>query len=153
MVVHFIDTSVLCNLVPVPGRDSNRIEVREELQSFLDASDVLILPVTAVIETGNFIANLSDGRLRRQTAERLAAQLRLAVKGQAPYIFHDFTWDQSFVNRFLDGAGSGQSFVEQATNEIGAGDLLILTEIDHYKRRARLPVHLWTRDTALMSYG
>jgi hypothetical protein len=153
MAVHFIDTSVLCNLIPVPGRDNDRSEVLRELQGFVAARDVLVLPVTAVIETGNFIAQVEDGQLRRRAATLLDAQLRLASQGQAPYIFHDFAWSPAFVGDFLDGAGTGQTLVQHAMAGLGAGDLLILAEMDAYRRRARLPVRLWTRDSQLAAYG
>lgn len=104
MAVHFIDTSVLCNMVPVPGRDSDRDVVIEDLQAKVAARDVLILPVSAVVETGNFIAQVAEGQLRRSAAVKLEALLRLAANGQAPYVFHDFSWSPGFVQRgFLNG--------------------------------------------------
>ena len=153
MSVFFIDTSVLCNIIPVPGRDSDRGAVIEELQQRTAARDVLILPVTAVIETGNFIAHIPDGHQRREAALRLAAHLQLAANGQAPYIFHDFSWDPEFVQRLIEGANTGQNFVEHAVGGLGAGDLLILAEIDAYRARTRLEVHLWTRDHQLASFA
>lgn len=153
MVVRFIDTTILCNLIPVPGRDSDRAEVLAELQTFVSARDVLILPVTAVIEAGNFIAQVDDGRLRRSAATSLDAQLRLAVQGQTPYTFHDFAWSAGFVERFLEGAGTGQTFIEHATASLGAGDLLILTELEAYRQRTRLDVRIWTRDAQLSAHA
>lgn len=151
MAVHFIDTSVLCNMVPVPGRDSDRDVVIEDLQAKVAARDVLILPVSAVVETGNFIAQVAEGQLRRSAAVKLEALLRLAANGQAPYVFHDFSWSPGFVQRFLDGAGTGQDFVGHAVSGLGAGDLLILAEMDAYRARTRLDVRLWTRDHQLAS--
>lgn len=151
MAVYFIDTSVLCNMVPVPGRDNDRAAVIEELQQKVAARDVLILPVAAVVETGNFIAQVSDGRQRRTSAINLSAQLQLAANGQAPYIFHDFSWNPAFVQRLIEGAGTGSDFVEHAVAGLGAGDLLILAEIDAYRARTGLTVHLWTRDQQLAS--
>lgn len=153
MAVHFIDTSVLCNLIPVPGRDSDRTGVLSELEAFIAAKDVLILPVTAVVEAGNFIAQLENGQLRRTAATMLDAQLRLAAQGQAPFIFHDFAWNPRFVLGFLDGAGTGQTLIEHAMSRLGAGDLLILAEMDAYRQRARIPVDLWTRDHQLGAYS
>lgn len=138
-------------MVPVPGRDSDRVAVLDELQKRMAARDVLILPVTSVIKTGNFIAQVPDGQLRRSAAVNLAAQLQLAANGQAPYIFHDFSWDPDFVRRLLGGAATGQDFVEHAVSGLGAGDLLILAEIDAYRARTRLEVRIWTRDHQLAS--
>lgn len=152
MRVHFLDTTILCNLVPVPGRDDQRRHVLEELRGFIDQNDVLILPITAVVETGNFVAQL-PGEQRRAAASSLASLLRLAVEGRAPFVFHDFGWDRTFVARFLAGGDTGQEFVELATAGLGSGDALILTEIATYRQRSRLPVHLWTHDRQLGSYG
>jgi hypothetical protein len=41
---------------------------------------VLILPVTALIETGNFIAHIPDGNARRKTAQTFEELLRLVIK-------------------------------------------------------------------------
>ncbi|MEU4536422.1 hypothetical protein AB0G15_16305 [Streptosporangium sp. NPDC023825] len=61
--------------------------LRDEKRSF-----DLILPVTAVIETGNHIAQLSDGRLRRQPADKLSDLLGLVITGQAPWVLHTVEW-------------------------------------------------------------
>ncbi|PWJ47270.1 hypothetical protein SAMN06264364_1391 [Quadrisphaera granulorum] len=123
-----MDTSVLCNLVPVPGRCQQEASAREEFQRHYTAGDELVLPVTAVVETGNFIAQLDDGGSRRRAAAALEEWLGAAVSQTPPFSLHDFSWDASTVQRFLEGAGTGERWVGLATRGIGAGDLLILTE-------------------------
>ena len=69
--VVFVDTSVLCNLLPVPGFDQNAGEVREQMSARLKHDESLfILLITTVIETGNHIAQIKNGDARRRTAER-----------------------------------------------------------------------------------
>ncbi len=151
--VTFIDTSVLCNLVPVPGRDQHAGEVRSEMSGRLAAGERFILPITAVIETGNFIAQISDGRVRRQTAEKLSGILRLICEGKAPWVLHDVAWDRDFLNHLLDGADTSASYVEHAANQVGAGDLCIINERYHYQQRSRIRAQIWTFDTGLAAYG
>ncbi|WP_219469712.1 hypothetical protein [Nonomuraea rhizosphaerae] len=81
--VEFVDTSIQCNLLDIPGKNQNRAAVLQELKA--DKRECrLILPVTTVIETGNHIAQLRDGRLRREYAEKLTALLELVIEGKAP---------------------------------------------------------------------
>lgn len=151
--VSFIDTSVLCNLVPVPGRDQEADEVKREMTERLDQRERFILPITAVIETGNFIAQLSDGRVRRQTAERLDQILRLICEGRAPWVLHDVAWDKSFLNQMLEGADTMMKYVEHAASQVGAGDLCIINERLHYQQRSQIRATIWTLDEALRSYS
>ena len=66
-----VDTSVLLNVLDVPGRNQQRESVLDELGAFIEAEDLLFIPMAAIIETGNHIAHMDgDGRLRRQAAER-----------------------------------------------------------------------------------
>ncbi|MFJ8843469.1 hypothetical protein ACIRFF_11250 [Streptomyces cyaneofuscatus] len=69
--VEFVDTSILCNLLAVPGKCQDREQVIDELKRKRERRETdLLLPVTAIIETGNHIAQVSDGRARRSYAWR-----------------------------------------------------------------------------------
>jgi hypothetical protein len=61
--VEFVDTSVLLNILDVPGKNQDRQHVVEELREKTARGVQLIIPVSAVIETGNHITNLPDGPL------------------------------------------------------------------------------------------
>jgi hypothetical protein len=69
---------VLCNLLAIPERDQDRGRVLADLAR-LETSVVLLLPITAVIETGNHVAQIKDGRVRRDCAERFAELVGLVV--------------------------------------------------------------------------
>lgn len=71
MTICIVDTSVLCNILPVPGMDQQRNQVMRDLERYLRDDAHLLLPVAVVLETGRHIAHLSDGSERRITAERL----------------------------------------------------------------------------------
>ncbi|MDV2981600.1 UNVERIFIED_CONTAM: hypothetical protein Q9R71_30945 [Actinomycetes bacterium ARC8] len=151
--VSFIDTSILCNLVPVPGRDQKALEVKQELTERLGRGERFILPITSVIETGNFIAQLANGWERRETAERLDAILRLISEGKAPWVLNDVAWDKSFLKQLLDGADTETNYVEHAVCQLGVGDLCIITERFQYWKRSQIRATIWTLDEQLSSYS
>ncbi len=149
----FIDTSVLCNLVPVPGKDQNQEIVREELKIRIERGEQFILPITAVVETGNFIAQLNNGGLRRIAAQKLEAILRSICDGRSPWVLHDVPWDRNFLETLLEGADTGVDYVSHAQNQLGAGDLCVLAERHLYHLRSRVPATIWSLDAALNAYS
>lgn len=82
--VVFIDTSILCNLIPVPGKNQHQAQVQKEMKERLAQGAEFTLPITAVIETGNFVAQLADGHERLTTANQLEKILRFICEGKAP---------------------------------------------------------------------
>lgn len=148
----FIDTSILCNLLGVPGKDQDRQEVAEYFKALQQqVACSFVLPVTAVIETGNHIAQLPDGRYRRELAKKFQQWLELSARSRPPYILHNFEWNEDFINRFLEGGGSGISYLDHAQSGVGAGDIWILAEIDSYRARVgkQADIRLWTLDAGL----
>ncbi len=153
-VVELVDTSVFCNLLPVPGRDTDRDEVVNEFKQKQQEGITLILPVTTVIETGNFIAQVDDGRLRRTTAQKFELVMRLVIEGKAPWTLHAFTWGAEFLEKLLAGGGTQTTLVDHAIARVGTGDLCILTERQIYMERSELPhVGLWSRDAPLRAHN
>ncbi|GHJ35951.1 hypothetical protein [Streptomyces sp. TS71-3] len=153
--VEFVDTSILCNLLAVPGKCQDREKVIGELRSKREARDCdLLLPVTAVIETGNHIAQLEDGHSRRTCAERFAAVLRTVVEGKAPWALNEVEWDAAHLSALIEGGNTGSSLVEHACNWLGCGDLNILIERDRYlARTSGLTATIWTLDELLAAYA
>jgi len=152
--VWFVDTSVLCELLDVPGRASCPEETRCELRRRLEAGDRFVLPVTAVIETGNHIANVKTGD-RRAAAERFVRLVRDAIDEatEATAIF-GATWDETFLTRLCEGASTGEPFVDLAgSGRMGAGDVAILVEAEQLARRVHWPVKVWTLEAVLGAYG
>lgn len=149
----FIDTSVFCNILPVPGRDQDRDEVMQELKTRM-SSGTLILPVTTVIETGNFIAQLPTGGQRRAAALRFVEVLRLVCGGRAPWTLHQFAWDQGILDDLITGSGTGSTLVQHAEAKVGTGDLTILAEMRAYARRTQsTDVRVWSLDDALSAHS
>ncbi|MFI7450521.1 hypothetical protein ACIBQX_23710 [Nonomuraea sp. NPDC049714] len=150
--MEFVDTSVLCDLLDIPGKNQDRAMVARQLADKRQCR--LILPVTAVIETGNHIAQLSDGRLRRQYADKLATLLKLVIDGDAPWVLHTVEWGPDFLRTLIDGAGTGIPLSDQVMRKLGLGDLCILAERELYTRRVSgVETGIWTLDDQLRSHA
>ncbi|WP_344258612.1 hypothetical protein [Streptomyces sodiiphilus] len=120
--MEFVDTSILCNLLEIPGKCQDRERVIDELRRKRTARDCdLLLPVTAVIETGNHVAQIADGRQRRVCAEKFAAVLRHVVEGTAPWALNEVEWNDAHLITLLQGGTTGSTLVEHACNRLAAG--------------------------------
>lgn len=109
-----VDTSVLLNVLDVPGFNQRRAHVLSEFAAWVDAGAYLFIPLAAVFETGNHIAQLADGRLRRRSAERFVGAIQAAINDQAPWKpmrFPDVgmlgVWLNDFPNAAMQGHGMG----------------------------------------------
>lgn len=112
------------------------------------------MPVTAVIETGNHVAQIKTGDERRTCAQRFAAVIERTLNGRAPWALNTVEWGAPFLRSLLDGAGTHTPLVGLATAGVGCGDLAILAEMDGYRARtAGVRVDLWTLDEKLAAYS
>ena len=147
MTVVLIDTSIFLNVLDVPGRNQERIAVLQELQLRLEADDELLLPIAAIIETGNHIGHVPGGRLRRQTAERFVTEVQKALDGMAPWVpARPITIDD--IADWLEG------FPDHAMRERGLGDVSIIAE---WERQCLLSpqrrIEIWSLDQHLQGFA
>ena len=141
-----VDTSVLLNVLDVPAFNQHRAEVFEQFDELADADASFLLPMAAIFETGDHIADLSDGRQRRRYAERFRDRIREALKGEAPWVpirFPDSRQLAEWLNSFPDYAMRGPDM----------SDLSIIKawEVEctrHPSRRVRI----WSLDQHLQGY-
>jgi hypothetical protein len=150
--VTLIDTSILCELLQVPDKCQQHADVHEEFVKRADAGEQFIIPITAVIETGNHIAQASSGR--RSAAERLERFLDLARSSTVPFVLNTTSWDDAFLTALCDGDSTGQSLIDLLGNgQMGAGDITILVERDQFQARSALQkIGIWTLDAVLGAY-
>ncbi|MEU8524548.1 hypothetical protein AB0C77_02935 [Streptomyces sp. NPDC048629] len=150
-----MDTSVLCNLLGVPGKSQDREKVLKDLKEKRAASGCdLLLPVTAVIETGNHIAQLSDGYQRHRMAEKFAELLLMVVEGKAPWALNEVEWNAAHLNALVQGGSTGMTLVEHAVSGVGCGDVNILIERDRYlARTSGVEAVVWTLDHGLAAHS
>jgi hypothetical protein len=151
--VTLIDTSVLCELLRVPGKCQQPDAVEKEFISRAEAGERFVIPITAVIETGNHISQASGDR--RRAAESLSRLLEQARSSTTPFVLNATSWDESFIADLCSGDGTAQSFVDLLGNGLmGAGDIAILVERDQFKARSALAtVGIWTLESVLSAYS
>ncbi|MDO5296458.1 MAG: hypothetical protein Q4F00_07490 [bacterium] len=86
--VYFIDTSILLNILDVPKRNQERENVVQKMERMISERNGFILPLAAIIETGNHIAHIEDGNQRRDRAERLSDLIRNVLNDDFPWVYN-----------------------------------------------------------------
>jgi len=144
--VVLIDTSVLTNVLPVPGKAQHRPAVMKALEVLIPTKPVLLMPLVVLFETGNHIGHLPDGRQRRETAVRFVETVHATVQGKAPWrAIRSIALNEiaDWLDAFPDAAARGQ----------GLGDLSIVKEweqaCDLYPHHR---VRIWSLDDDLQGY-
>lgn len=144
--VVIVDTSVLLNLLDVPGRNQGRDAVLERFAELLNAGVNLLLPFAAVFEAGNQVARLPHGRQRRDHAQRFRDQVREALNGQAP-------WTVTPLPNAREVADWLDDFPESAMRGVNMGDLSIVkTWESACARHPRHRVSIWSLDQDMAGY-
>ena len=152
--VTFIDTSVLLEVLKVPGKSQQPDVIAAELLARVQAKESMVLPTAAIIETGNHIAQLPDGGARRRLAAGLSSFLRAAIGRDHPWTLNGARWDDALLGAICDGARGCLALPEMACQGVGVGDVSILAEAEAYERRvANVNVTIWTLDDGLRSYA
>lgn len=150
--VTMVDTSVLCELLQVPGKSdpARSTQVRGEVDRRWRDGERFVIPITAVIETGNHIAQ-ADGN-RYEVARRLVALLRIAVSEESHWRVLQTRLGAEFLTALCDGDSTGQSLEALAAAKVGAGDIAILVERDQFLASTAIrSVKVWTFDEGLAS--
>jgi hypothetical protein len=151
-VVRYVDTSVVLNLLNFPGRSENRESVLQEFQRIVREKQTLILPLTSIVETGNHIAQLSNGQDRRRVAVAFSELLRKTADRKIPWTLDKLSMERDDLLYYAD------HFPKYAIREVGLGDLSIIHEFNRYVTNLRaasvfnVKVFIWTLDTHLAGY-
>jgi len=152
--VVFLDTSVLVEVLGVPGKSQRPGEIQAELRARTEAGESMILPTATIIETGNHIAQLGNGDQRRRFAESFARLLEGTVAGATPWVLNGARWDDSLLTAICRGARGCPSLPEMASQGVGAGDISILAEAEAYAARVtHVDVRIWTLERLLAAYA
>jgi hypothetical protein len=140
--VVLVDSSILCEVMKIPGMHAQHEETLDQLRRLHDTGARIVVPLAAVIETGNHVAQNGDGRQRRRCAERFREFVQKAVRQEIP--FHLQGIDAARLDDLLKG------FPESAMRGVGLGDQTIL---DAYNEACvKLPtarVRIWSFDRHL----
>ena len=130
-----VDSSVLLNIMDVPGRNQHKVAVLDRLARLIDNEDHLFIPMAAIVEVGNHIAHVGNGTLRRAAAERFVNEVRSALADESPWKPINFP-SKLEVLRWLD------AFPGSAMRGEGLGDLSIRQEWDACCARYAMS-HVW----------
>ncbi|MCX7628149.1 MAG: hypothetical protein N2Z69_07055 [Methylophilaceae bacterium] len=150
-----LDTSVYLNVLDVPGFNQDCAAVLDEFERSIRAGDYFLLPLASVWETGNHIADLTDGQTRRRFGEKLVADVTKAFKGDTPYRATHFpdrdeflTWLSDFPNMVMHSKTT-----KKLREGISLADLSIIKE---WQRNCSLHpmtrVRIWSLDDDLAGY-
>lgn len=147
-VVTFVDTSVLRELLGPPlGGEPQR--VKAELSARVHSGQQFVLPVTAVIETGNAIGRATNGDDRRRLAGAFREVLLTALGPSPPWILNGAQWDRASIEMLI-GSVNSEPFEGLVQRGISVGDLAVLTEAQQYAQRVdHIAVKIWTLDAEL----
>ena len=144
MSVAILDTSVFCNLLDVPGKCQHRDRARNDLARFVDQGVQLLLPLGAVYETGNHIAQATGDR--HALATRFVEEVLRALDGESPFTAAAFP-DVADVRAWLP------AFPEHAARTVGMTDLSIIRLWEQQRTRLRnRRVLIWSYDGDLAGY-
>ncbi|WP_294900346.1 hypothetical protein [uncultured Eubacterium sp.] len=148
MNVRFIDTSVMTNMLEIPGRCSDTEKIQKEFKQAVEANEVLILPIATIIETGNHIAHIADSNARRSIAGKFGEYLRKTAEGEAPWQLYGIEIDKEGLLYLAN------HIEENASYKIGIGDMSIIHAYEQY--RDTVPgigrIMIWSTDTHLQGY-
>jgi hypothetical protein len=150
-----LDTSVYLNVLDVPGFNQDRTDVLAHFEESIQAGDYFLLPLAAVWETGNHIADLADGQTRRRYAKVLGTDVTKAFKGEVPYRATHFPEREEFLcwlGDFPDIVKRSKSEKKQREG-VSLADLSIIKEWEHNCNLHPMSrVRVWSLDGDLTGY-
>ncbi len=145
-VIWILDTSVLLNVLNIPGRNQSHDEVIKQFERRIKANDMFLLPFTAIVETGNHIAQLSKANLRKDYAQRFVTVVQHSLEGNIPWKPLEFPKNEHIRSWLID-------FSHKAQAGIGLGDHTIIKHWEEQCQRFRgFEVKIWSLDNHLQGY-
>ena len=119
------------------------------MKDFTEAGDKFILPLATIIETGNHIAHINEGNMRRDCAERLSITIKKVLSDTLPLAYNKGEISDDDLWKIVE------VFPHYAQQQnMGLGDLFILTEYLRYKNKHKrhFRVKLWSLDEHLCAF-
>jgi len=147
-----IDTSILCCLLAIPGKETcgagedqwTKAKVEAVLEQ--ETNSVWVLPLASIIETGNHIAQAAHSRFDLATA--FAEILNSAANATAPWTAFS---EQSELWSPTSIISLGETWPPLAAGGTSIGDATIKSVADYYARGG-IPVEIMTGDAGLKAY-
>lgn len=156
-----LDTTILLNILNVPGRNQDKDKVRADFQTYINAECLFIIPYVVAVEVGNHISQKGDGRVRRERASQFVNMMRSAFNNETPFKISSFDlkkeW-QTWIDEFVDSAGQNKT-PDKPNEGMSLTDLSIIKEYEALQaknkanRNKRDTVFIWSLDSDLEAYG
>lgn len=148
MNVRFIDTSIMLNLLEVPGRCSQKEQVKEEWIQVLHKRETLIMPIATIIETGNHIAHIQDGRVRHTITLKFQEFLEKTAESKAPWTLYGNGLEKEEIKYIAEHMD------EFTRARVGIGDITIIYAYEKYlkEKPAIGTIMIWSTDEHLAAY-
>ena len=146
--VKLIDTSILCELLEIPGKSNaaSAKKVKSEFAKLVGNGVRFILPLAAIIETGNHIAQNGDGNVRRYKGVTLKDFVVKSLSEDSPFLPSPL-WDRGDLEAWI------KDFPDSAMRGKGLGDVSIERDLQIAKERLKLPsslsIEIWSKDSHL----
>lgn len=147
MTICIVDTSILDDLLNVPGWAGDHPASVAGFDERQKAREAFLLPLAVLMETGNHVAQVPNGGARRAAAQRFAEFARAALEGRSPFVATPLP-TVGELNAWLD------DFPDHAMRGVGLADRsqIALWEMQRDLLRGQRRVYIWTRDEHLASY-
>lgn len=152
--LQLLDTSVLVELLKVPGECSRHDATVAEFETRATPPIELQMPVAAIVEAGAHVGRIVDGYERRACATRFVAMVNSTVQRRAPWSFTPLDWDVAFLGELSHPTDDrAPELVDSLTRQfLEMGDLLIVSEFRRLRQnldRRVIDVDVWTYDGSL----
>ena len=149
-----LDTSILCCLLQIPGKDSagpaddrwDHDRVRALIDRETSAASTFVLPLATIIETGNHISQAPGNRFA--IAQRLANIMRDAAHENSPRAAFA---DQADLWRSCQLIALANTWPQLAATRLSIGDATI-RDVAEYYAKAGFAVEILTADAGLKAY-
>lgn len=146
MSICLIDSSILCEILRIPNKCGNHEAIYAQLQQKI-ATETLLLPMSAIVETGNHIGQIRDGSQRWSSAQNFVQFVKQALQGISPFTATPLFDRQEALLQWLE------EFPEWTKSGSGLGDFTIFKE---FERQCTIfpmrRVYIWSNDGHLSSY-
>jgi len=149
--VQLLDTSIIVELLEVPGESSRHVETVTELDRRSESPIELQMPVASLVEAGGHVGRIVGGYQRRECASRLKAMVLGTLERVAPWSFTPLEWDEALLAELVGPTHpSAPDLVDSFTRQfLEMGDLLIVAEFRRLRAnldRRVVDVDVWTYD-------
>jgi len=144
----FLDTSIFLHILRVPGYDDKiqEDEISACLKKLFEEGARLYLPLATILETGNHICRIKDGRQRKKAAETFIEYVEEAINGNAPWGVAFKKEEQTVLLEVLN------DYLKHVQQGISLSDCFIIHDsrkMNNLVKDKNEKTWIWTLDAAL----